>query len=344
MSTRTSSIAGFLLTSGLGLAALVLLPFWLDSFSLMQATLFAAIGIFALSQGFLWGYAGILSFGQASFFGLGAYTYAVAAINLGDSTGAIVLAVLIPAGFAALLGYFMFFGRISDAYVGVITLTVSVILYELLNSTSGSQYRIGSAQLGGFNGIPALPPFNVPGEPEEWLTESGMWRVAMGALLLVYVTMRALLATRFGRILVAIRENETRAMLVGYDVRVHKVLAFAFGGAVAGLGGCIYACWGGFISPTVFALTMSAQAIVSVLLGGIGTLVGPILGAVVIQSLVNVSGTQNVVDPNLGLGIVLVTFVVLVPQGLLPAAAAILSWLIMRVRRTRSTSASEVQS
>ena len=123
----------------------------LSEFGVMQATLFAAVAIFGLSQGFVWGYAGIMSFGQAAFLGIGAYTYAIAAINLGNTQMAALLAIAVPMLFAALLGYFMFYGRISDAYVGVITLTVSVILFELMNSTSGSQYHIGDAVLGGFN-------------------------------------------------------------------------------------------------------------------------------------------------------------------------------------------------
>ncbi|MBB4953590.1 branched-chain amino acid transport system permease protein [Agrobacterium vitis] len=320
----SSRLLSFLTVTGLGLAALLLMPLFLDGFSLLQATLFVAVAILALSQAFLWGYAGILSFGQAAFFGLGGYTYAVGMINFGDSTGAIALSIIIPAAFAALLGYFMFYGRISDAYVGVITLTVTTILYELSNSTSGDQYRIGSAQLGGFNGMPGLAPFNIPGEPDQWLDEKGTWYVAMGALLLIYVLLRGLLATWFGRVVIAIRENETRAMLVGYDVRFYKLAAFAISGAIAGLGGCIYAAWGGFVNPSVFALSMSAQAIVSVLVGGIGTLLGPILGAVIMQALINLSGTQAVINPSLGMGIILVIFVILVPQGILPSIAALL--------------------
>lgn len=323
----SSRLLSFLTVTGLGLAALLIMPLFLDGFSLLQATLFVAVAILALSQAFLWGYAGILSFGQAAFFGLGGYTYAVGVINFGDSTGAIALSILIPAAFAALLGYFMFYGRISDAYVGVITLTVTTILFELSNSTSGDQYHIGSAKLGGFNGMPGLPPFNIPGEPDQWLDEKGTWYVAMGALLLIYILLRGLLATWFGRVVVAIRENETRAMLVGYDVRFYKLAAFAISGAIAGLGGCIYAAWGGFVNPSVFALSMSAQAIVSVLVGGIGTLLGPILGAVIMQALINLSGTQAVINPSLGMGIILVIFVILVPQGILPSIAALIAKL-----------------
>ena len=316
--------AGFLAVVAGGFAILFGAPHLTDSFGLVQMTGFAALAMFALSQGFVWGYGGIMSFGQAAFLGLGGYAYAVAVINLGDSTLPVLIAIAVPMLFAAMLGYFMFFGRISDAYVGVITLTVSVILFQLFNATSGSQYRIGQAELGGFNGIPAIPVINPIGQAGNQLDIEGLWTVTMAALILVYVLLRAILASRLGRVVVAIRENETRAQLIGYDPRLYKLIAFTISAGIAGLAGCLYANWGGFISPTVFGLSMSAQVIIFVLVGGLGTLVGPMLGAVLIQSLIIVAGTQNVVDSNLGLGVVLVGFVLLVPEGLLPVARRML--------------------
>jgi ABC-type branched-subunit amino acid transport system permease subunit len=301
-----------------GLALMFGLPQVLDLFGIVQMTVFAAMAMFALSQGFLWGYGGIMSFGQATFFGLGGYAYAIAVMNLGDSTLPVVISVLVPMLFAALLGYFMFYGRISDAYIGVITLTVSVILFELINSTSGSAYHIGVAQLGGFNGIPGVPPLNFPGDADSPLDPDQIWYAAMGSLIAVYVMLRGILASRFGRVVVAIRENETRAMLLGYDPRLYKLLTFMIAAGIAGLAGCLFTNWGGFISPTVFGLTMSAQVIIFVLVGGLGTLLGPILGAVGIEYLIILAGAQHVVDANLGLGIVLVAFVLLVPQGVVP--------------------------
>ena len=307
-----------------GLALMLGLPRLLDSFGLLQVTVFAAMAMFALSQGFIWGYGGVMCFGQAAFLGLGGYAYAVAVINMGESTVPVMLSVLVPMGFAALLGYFMFYGRISEAYIGVITLTVSVILFELVNSTSGSAYHIGAAELGGFNGMPAVPPLNMPGQPDNALDPEGLWYAAMASLIGVYVLLRAILASRFGRVVVAIRENETRAMLLGYDPRLYKLLAFTTAAGIAGLAGCLYANWGSFISPTVFSLTMSAQVIIFVLVGGLGTLLGPMAGAVLIQWLINLAGTQNRVDSNLGLGIVLVAFVLLVPQGIVPVVQGLL--------------------
>jgi ABC-type branched-subunit amino acid transport system permease subunit len=314
----TPRLTGFIAMVVAGLALMFGLPQVLDLFGIVQMTVFVAMAMFALSQGFLWGFGGIMSFGQAAFFGIGGYAYAVAALNMGESTTPVMIAVMAPMFFATLLGYFMFYGRISDAYIGVITLTVSVILFELINSTSGSAYHIGTAELGGFNGIPGVPPLNFPGDPSSPLDPEQTWYAAMGTLILVYVLLRAILASRFGRVVVAIRENETRAMLLGYDPRLYKLLTFVIAAGIAGMAGCLFTNWGGFISPTVFGLTMSAQVIIYVLVGGLGTLIGPILGAVAIQYLMIEAGSQSVLDPNLGLGVVLVAFVLLVPQGIVP--------------------------
>lgn len=301
-----------------GSAVLLAMPGTTDMFGLMQITGFVAVAVFALSQGFVWGYAGIMSFGQAAFLGLGGYAYAVAAINFGDTTPAVVVAVLVPAAFAALLGYFMFYGRISDAYVGVITMTVGIILFNVINSTSGDAYTIGSAALGGFNGIPSVPTLNAIGDPTTLLDPEQLWYVTMGGLLAIYILLRIVLLTPFGKIVVAIRENETRVNLLGYDSRLYKLLAFVLSAAIAGVSGCLFANWSAFVSPTVFALTMSAQAIIFVLVGGLGTLIGPIVGALAIQWLVSTAGSQSTLDANLLLGSVLVIFVLLVPKGIVP--------------------------
>jgi ABC-type branched-subunit amino acid transport system permease subunit len=313
-----SGTTSFVLMMVLGIIMLFGAPQIFDLFSLLQATVFVAMAVLALSQGFIWGYGGIMSFGQSAFFGLGGYAYAVIAMNMGDSTWAVVGSIVIPMLFAALLGYFMFYGRISDAYVGVITLTVTIILFSVFNSTAGDVYTIGNAPLGGFNGMPAVPPLNLPGAPDSPLEPEQLWYAAMGCLVLVYGLLRWILASRFGRVVVAIRENEIRAQLLGYDTRLYKLLVFAIGGGIAGAAGCLFTNWGGFISPTAFSLTTSAQILIYVLVGGLGTLLGPILGAVAIQYLITLLGAQALLNANLVLGVILVVFVLLVPQGIVP--------------------------
>jgi ABC-type branched-subunit amino acid transport system permease subunit len=311
--------AGVVLTT-LAMAAIAVgVPLVVDQFGLLQLTVFAAMCILALSLGFVWGYGGILCFGQSAFFGLGAYTYAVTAVNAGESTLAALLAIAVPAVFAALLGYFMFYGRLSDVYLGVITLSVTLIFFNLVNSTAGDAYRIGKARLNGFNGMPSLPTLNVPGDAGRLLDPAETFYLVMALLMLVYVGLRVLLASHFGRVVVAIRENETRCELLGYDVRRHKLLVFTIGGGIAGLAGALFANWGAFVSPTVFSLTMTSQIIIWVIVGGLGTLIGPIVGCLIMQYLATELGSQQLANTNLIFGIIFLAFVLLVPRGIVPS-------------------------
>jgi ABC-type branched-subunit amino acid transport system permease subunit len=310
---------GVVLTTAAMVVIAVGVPQLVDQFELLQLTVFAAMCILSLSLGFVWGYGGILCFGQSAFFGLGAYTYAVTAINLGESTVATILAVVAPAVFAALLGYFMFYGRLSDVYLGVITLSVTLIFFNLMNSTAGDAYRIGKARLNGFNGMPALPTLNVPGDPGRLLDPTETFYLVMACLVSVYVGLHALLASHFGRVAVAIRENETRCELLGYDVRRHKLLVFTIGGGIAGLAGCLFANWGAFVSPTVFSLTMTSQIIIWVIVGGLGTLLGPIVGCLIMQYLATSLGTQQLANTSLIFGVIFLAFVLLVPRGIVPS-------------------------
>ncbi|WP_062118766.1 ABC transporter permease subunit [Aureimonas sp. AU40] len=316
--TRQTSLALQSLAVLAAILVVAALPSYMDLFTLMQVTLFAAMGVLSLSLAFIWGFGGILSFGQTAFFGLGAYAYAIAAINFGDSTNAILLAVLVPGLFAAALGYFVFYGRISEVYLGVITLTVTLILFNVVNSTAGDSYTIGTARLGGFNGIPAVPTFNMPYSPSDILSPEASWWVTAGALIGVYLLLRLLLASSFGRVAVAVRENETRAALLGYDPRIIKLGVFVVGGAVAGLAGALYVNWGAFVGPTIFSLSISAEIIIWITIGGLGTLLGPIVGCFLIQYLVSQIGSQQAFNANLVLGVILVAFVLLLPQGIVP--------------------------
>src|SRR6185437_3760702 len=326
---RALNVAGLALVGIVGLAFLVLTPRLAELDTVLELTVYMIMAILALSLALIWGYGGILCFGQAAFFGLGAYTYAIAMFNIGESTIPFLLAILLPAAFAALLGYFMFYGRISDVYLGVITLTVTLILFNSVNSTAGPEFHIGVARLGGFNGIPGIPSLNVPGKPASPIDLEGMFYLATASLLATYFGLRLLLASRFGRIIVGIRENERRAELLGYDPRAYKLATFTIGGALAGFAGCLFANWGAFVSPTIFGLAQSAQIIIWVIVGGRGTLIGPIVGCIGLQWRSNALGANQpsgnsdwwskiFANAPLVLGTILVAFVLLVPKGLVP--------------------------
>ncbi|UOM35191.1 branched-chain amino acid ABC transporter permease [Acuticoccus sp. I52.16.1] len=300
----------------IGLVFMFGAPQVLQLFTIINLTTAIALAVLALSLGLVWGYGGILCFGQTTFFGLGAYAYAVAAQNFGDTTGAVIVAILVAALAAAILGYFMFWGRISDVYLGVITLTVTLILFNLIRRTSGPEYKIGTALLGGFNGTSA-PPLQVPWSGA-MLFPQHLFYVAMGALILAYFGCIWLTRTHFGRVCVAIRENETRAELLGYDTRVYKLGLFAIGGGLAGLAGVLMANGIGRVTPDLFSLSYAAQVIIWVIVGGRGTLIGPILGAFGIFWLTSKLGTQQTVNANMVLGLVLIGFVLLLPKGVVP--------------------------
>lgn len=329
------SRAGLVTAGIIGLILMLGLPQVVELFTLLELTVYVIMAILALSLGLIWGFGGILCFGQAAFYGLGAYTYAVAAFNMTDTTVPFLLAIVVPAAFAAALGYVMFYGRLSDVYMGVMTLVVTLIFFKFINHTAGAQYHIGKALLGGFNGIPAIPPLHVPGDPTAILFPEDIFYLSMACLILIYLGLRVLLQSRFGRVVVSIRENETRAALLGYDIRLYKLLVFAIGGGIAGLAGCLFANWGAFVSPNVFSLTQSAQIIIWVLVGGLGTLIGPIVGAVLLQYITTQLGTQTLLHNSLVMGAILVLFVLLVPRGLVPGAR----WLWRRFARWRRPSA-----
>ena len=323
------------LTLSLGVALLFVLPLVMDDYTLIQVTIYAVMAILGVSLGFIWGFGGILCFGQAAFFGLGSYTYAIAVVNLGDSTLPFLLSIVVPALFAALLGYVIFYGRLSDVYMGVITLTVTLILFNLINSTAGPEWRIGKAPLGGFNGIPSIPTLNIPGQPDEVLGPRAIFNLTFVCLLLVYLGLRVLIDSKIGRVMIAAKENEQRVLLLGYDARAYKLFCFSLGGAIAGLAGCLFANWGAFTSPTIFGLAMSAQIIIWVIVGGLGTLVGPVVGAVAIQWLSTEIGTQQTFNSNLVLGAILVVFVLLVPRGIVPSLGDLIAHGWGRISRLK---------
>ena len=304
------------------------MPMMIGTYTL---TVLIVYGMLGLSLGLIWGFGGILCFGQAAFFGLGAYTYAIAAINIGESTIPMILAVLVPAIFAALLGAMMFYGRLTDVYLGVITLVVTLILFKFINSTAGPQYVIGKARLGGFNGIPGFQTLNVPGNPDAYIWGDSYFYVCAVLLGLVFFLVSALLRSSFGRIAVGIRENEVRMSLMGYDVRARKTVMFAVGAAIAGLAGALFANWGEIVTPNLFSLGQSAEIIIWCIVGGLGTRLGPILGAAGLAYLKFLLGQQALIDNTLITGLILVLFVLFLPKGIVPALAGL--WKVSFGRR-----------
>lgn len=310
------------LWAALALAFALIAPQVLALFAIINLTTAIALAVLALSLALIWGYGGILCFGQVAFFGLGAYAYTIGAVNFGGTTWAILLAVAVACLVAAALGYFMFYGRVSDVYLGVITLTFTLILFSVMRRTSGPEFKIGNALLGGFNGI-SSPPLNLPWDTGFRLFPEQVFYVAMAALILLYLFAAWLVNTHFGRVCIAIRENETRAELLGYDTRAYKLGIFTIGAGIAAVGGVLFCNGVGRVTPDVFGLYNAALVIIWVIVGGRGTLAGPVIATFALFYLTSWLGGQTLVNNNLVLGIILIVFVLAVPKGIAPT---LLDW------------------
>ena len=291
---------------------------------LLQLTLWIAFGVCALSLDFVWGRAGIFSFGQNALFGVGGYTYAVVAINLfpvsGETVSALIAAALVACAAAAALGYLMFYGRVGDVFLSIITLAVTLILSTVMASTAGPEFQIGDAQLGGFNGMPSLPTIALPAPfPQGELGLRGLFAFATIVAGAACAGLMSLSNSRFGKLIDGLRVNETRMELLGHDTRLIKLAVFSLGGFVAGLGGGLFAAWGTFINPSVFGLTQAAMVVVWVMAGGRGSLFGAFLGVFLVQWAADESNALLSEQTPLIVGLTLVAIVFFLPGGVAPA-------------------------
>jgi urea ABC transporter permease protein UrtC len=246
---------------------------------LSQALIF---GIFALSLDLMWGYAGVLNFGQAAYFGLGGYLVALLAreVRAVDPTYlGYGLAVFAPGLLAAGLGYFLFYSRVTGVYFTIITLVVTMI-FQLVVS---DWYWVG-----GMNGILGTPPFALPITSRvvwEFDTERKVYYLLLAITTGCWLLCRYVVHSPFGLIVSAIKDNEERAEFFGYDAAYLKTLMFTMSAALAGFSGALYAHFSGFVSPPLFGLIFSTDVIIWVAVGGRGTLVGAFVGAVVVNLL-----------------------------------------------------------
>jgi branched-chain amino acid transport system permease protein len=219
----------------------------------------------------VWGYAGILSFGQALFFGVAGYTCALLATKLGVTS---VLALL-PA--AALVGLVVALAMAFLVILGKrIPSTVFIALGTLTGSYVVERLARGWSYVGGQNGIPSLPRLTIGGhEIEEGRV---YYYMALALLIAVYLALRWLTRSQFGLVLAGVRQQEARMPFFGYRVQNYKGAVFALAGMVAGLSGGLYAFHEGYVGPGQLGPVLSTQVVLYVLLGGVGTLVGAVIG------------------------------------------------------------------
>ena len=260
------------------LTILVLLPHLVSDFHVVIATRMLTLAILAISFDLCWGYSGIMSFGQALFFGMAGYATAL----LANKAGFLQLWGLVPVGLvvgllaALLIGWFLLSGKRTPTiiFVALGTLTASYAAERLV---AGWQW------VGAGNGM-SIWDFMMIGAYE---LEPGrvFYYLALGFLLLAYLASRYLVRSQFGLVLAGMRQNEQRLTFLGYRLQTFKLLVFAFAGMLAGLSGTLYGFHEGFVGPTSMGITVSTYAVLYGLFGGVGTLLGPVIGALSIETI-----------------------------------------------------------
>jgi urea ABC transporter permease protein UrtC len=302
---------GTVLVLALGVA----FPFLVGSFQVSLMVKFLVFAMFALSLDVLWGYGGILSLGHAGFFGLGAYSMALVLIHFqgpGATIVGLLAAVLVPALLAAFLGYFLFYGRVGGMYFAVITLVVSIILNQLV--ITFIKYT------GGLNGLYPIPPLaiTIPGLFHWEITgENTLYFSTLVAVILFFLLCSWIVRSGFGRLIRAIKDNETRVEYFGYDLARGKMVLFALCCGLAGLAGGLYAPSIGFISPDLLGIAMTTEVIVWVAVGGKGTLTGAVLGALLVNMIGFFLSGWMVSVWYLIMGAFLVAIVLFRPKGIM---------------------------
>jgi ABC-type branched-subunit amino acid transport system permease subunit len=262
------------------LAAVVLAGPLLDaagqSYWLIALTRALLLAVLAVATNLAWGVTGIFTLGQAVFFGLGAYAAGLLGANAGVSSLLVLVLAATAAGLAGglLVGAFLFFGRrrVGELYVGLVTLALTYAFERLANAWGA---------IGAGNGISGLPLPTVLGA--EVQTGLPFFWIALVALLGVLALGSGVLRSQFALVMRAVRDDDERAEFLGYRRPIVQLAVFTATSALGALAGGLYALEEGFVSPSFLGVALSTQVLVYILLGGRGTLIGPVLGVLVLE-------------------------------------------------------------
>ncbi len=299
----------------LGAAVLVLLlaaPFGLPIFAMTLLTELVILGLFAMSLDLMVGYTRLVSFGHAAAYGLGAY-----------ASGYILLNSNLPLPFAV-LGAGLLTGIVAIGVGWVCTLATGVSFSMLTLAFAQLLYAIAfkwTSVTGGSDGLAGIPRRPGPFDITVLSTKTGFYYFALACLIGAFFLCRALVSSPFGAVLRGIRENEAKTISLGYNTRRYKIAVVAIAYGLGGLAGGLYAPFAGFANTELLFWLLSGQALIMVIIGGSGTLVGPILGAAFFIMLEHQLSSYTEAWA-LFFGLVFIAFVLFVPQGIWGLATA----------------------
>ena len=291
-----------------------------------QLIIFFIMAVFAMSYDLLMGFGGILSFGHAASFGGGAYAFGllmkhvvppitrsyrvmVGSVNITD--GLVLLGVFLVVILVSILIGLLFAAssiRLKGAYFAMLTLALGSAMHILVKATDFHKWT-GADE--GLHGVP-VPVWMNP--TQNRLT---VYIISLVFLVLCYLLMRRMVNSPTGRVIIANRENEDRMRMIGYNPVTYRTIAFVSSSIFAGLAGALYSIWNTSATPTMVSTVMTINALIMTILGGMGTLVGPILGAAIMQTISQFFYTWFGARWPLVFGILFILIVMFLPNGII---------------------------
>jgi urea transport system permease protein len=320
---------------------------------------YACYALLALSIDLIWGFAGILSLGHGAFFALGGYAMGMYLMRQVGTRGvyadpilpdfmvflnwkelpwywygfqhfpyAALMVMLVPGALAFVFGWFAFRSRVTGVYLSIIT---QALTYALMLGFFRNNFGFGGNN--GLTDFKDILGFNVQAET----TRNALFSISCAAIMLAFLICRALITSKFGKVLIAIRDAEARARFLGYRVESYKVLVFTLSACMAGVAGALYVPQVGIINPSEFAPANSIEAVIWVAVGGRGTLTGAVVGAVLVNY-AKTFFTSGILAPYwlFMLGALFVAVTLLLPRGIVGTAR---HWNALR--RDRASAAAE---
>lgn len=308
-------------------------PFYMPMFRVSLLGKYICFAIVAIGLDMIWGYTGILSLGHGVYFGLGAYCMAMY-LKM-EATGgalpdfmqwsgitkvpfvwklfqhpvfALTMVIVVPVVVAIVIGYLTFLNRIKGVYFSILSQALAMVLSVLL--IGSQEFTGGSTGLTNFTTVFGKS-LSSP------MTKLTLFYVTLLTLILVFIPCRFLINQRIGKIFIAIRDGENRVRFTGYNPAKYKVFVYALSAAIAGIAGALYVTQVGIISPNEVGITPSVEMIIWVAVGGKGTLVGPILGALGVNAM-KTAASENF--PELWsyfIGVLFVVVILWLPGGLI---------------------------
>jgi branched-chain amino acid transport system permease protein len=315
--------------------ALLAFPLVGSVFALSNLASFFLYVPMGIGLALLWGYNGVLSFGQAAFFAVAGYVYGLIAGNLVDVPGGTLLAAAGGIGasavLAAVFGYFVFYGQVSGWIIPLLLLVLSLILETFAGQTAGYQWRVGSVLLGGYNGMTGVPSLQIGPVVFDGASTAFYYLVAV-LMVLVYLGLRLLVNSRYGHVVAGIRDDVERTRMLGYNVNLRQIQVFVLAAALAGLSGVLYVSWGNYINPSSMGMLAATLPVIWAAVGGRSSLLAVLLSTIALRWLADALAVQGGEYAFLIMGVLLLATMLFFPEGIIVALARYLGRRPVRER------------